>query len=124
MFSTLLPSVDEVIWLSGDGKSSISFEKSFRKASSETIVELFSLDLVVVVATIRALKVHGGHLLDNIDELNLEALKEGTKNLERHIENMKKYGLDVVVAVNHFTTDNQEEIDYLLSWCKERNYCW
>ncbi len=79
-------------------------------------------DLVVVVATIRALKVHGGHLLDNIDELNLEALKEGTKNLERHIENMKKYGLDVVVAVNHFTTDNQEEIDYLLSWCKERNY--
>ena len=79
-------------------------------------------DLVVVVATIRALKVHGGHSLDNIDELNIEALKEGSKNLERHLENMKKYGLNVVVAVNHFTTDNQEEIDFLLSWCKERNY--
>lgn len=78
--------------------------------------------LVVMVATIRALKVHGGQILDAIDELNLDALKSGVKNLKRHLENMKKYGLDVVVAINHFSFDHQEEIDYLVSWCKENDY--
>lgn len=78
--------------------------------------------LVVMVATIRALKVHGGQHLEQIDELNIDALKEGIKNLARHLENIKKFGLDVVVAVNHFACDHQEEIDYLISWCNEHAY--
>lgn len=78
--------------------------------------------LVVMVATIRALKVHGGQDLEKIDELNLNALEIGIKNLERHLENMKKFGLDVVVAVNHFASDQQEEIDWLINWCNVRHY--
>ena len=79
-------------------------------------------DLVVMVATIRALKVHGGQDLESIDELNIEALKVGVKNLERHLNNMKKYGLNVVVAVNHFEIDHQEEIDFLISWCHQHDF--
>ena len=79
-------------------------------------------NLVVMVATIRALKVHGGQDLDHIDELNLESLKVGVANLEQHLENIKKYHLDVVVAVNHFAFDHQEEIDFLVNWCKEHDY--
>ncbi len=78
--------------------------------------------LVVLVATIRALKVHGGQDLDQIDELNLVALKEGIKNLNQHLENIKKFGMDVVIAINHFSNDHEEEIELLSSWCKEHNY--
>jgi formate--tetrahydrofolate ligase len=79
-------------------------------------------NLVVMVATIRALKMHGGADLETISELNLDALKEGVKNLAQHLENIKKFGLDVVVAINHFATDNDEEVDYLENWCKENGY--
>jgi formate--tetrahydrofolate ligase len=78
--------------------------------------------LVVLVATIRALKSHGGQSLENIDELNLDALNEGIKNLNQHLENMKKFGMDVVIAINHFASDHQEEIELLSSWCKKHNY--
>lgn len=78
--------------------------------------------LVVMVATIRALKMHGGQELDSISELNLGALKEGIKNLEQHLENIKKFGMDVVVAINHFASDHEEEVSFLKNWCEEAGY--
>ena len=82
----------------------------------------FKPSLVVLVATIRALKMHGGQELDTIQDENIEALKEGIKNLNQHLENIKKFGMDVVVAINHFATDNQIEIDYLSKWCEDNGY--
>ncbi len=79
-------------------------------------------NLVVMVATIRALKMHGGQELENISSLNVEALKEGIKNLEQHLENIKKFGMDVVVAINHFNTDQDEEVNFLKSWCEAHSY--
>lgn len=78
--------------------------------------------LVVMVSTIRALKVHGGQNLENIDEESLSSLEKGMDNLKRHLENMKKYGLDVIVALNHFNTDTENEITYFKNWCEENNY--
>ena len=65
---------------------------------------------VVLVATIRALKMHGGVEKENLKLENLGALKKGLPNLKRHIENIKKFGLDLVVAINHFKTDTEEEV--------------
>ncbi|HUP88682.1 MAG TPA: formate--tetrahydrofolate ligase [Longimicrobiales bacterium] len=72
----------------------------------------------VVVATIRALKMHGGVAKADLGGENVDALKKGFTNLEKHIENLKKYGLPVIVAVNRFASDTQGEIDALLSACK------
>jgi formate--tetrahydrofolate ligase len=69
--------------------------------------------VVVIVATVKALKYHGGVEVASIKEENIEALRQGFKNLERHIENMHKFGLDVVVAINHFDSDFDSEIDLL-----------
>lgn len=79
-------------------------------------------NLVVMVATIRALKMHGGQDLERIEELNLNALNIGISNLKQHLENIKKFGMDVVVAINHFETDNEEEIEALRKWCIENEY--
>lgn len=79
-------------------------------------------DLVVMVATIRALKMHGGQSLEDISSLNIDALKEGVKNLKQHLENIQKFGLDVCVAINHFASDHQEEVDCLKKWCEDNNY--
>ena len=79
-------------------------------------------DLVVMVATIRALKMHGGQALENLTEENVEALKLGMSNLEQHLENIMKYGLKPVVAINHFSSDHQSEIDYLNKWCLDKGY--
>ena len=69
---------------------------------------------VVIVATIRALKMHGGVLKDDIKEENIEALKEGSKNLKKHINNVKNvFGLNCIVAINKFTTDTEKEIEVL-----------
>lgn len=68
-----------------------------------------SPNAVVIVATIRALKMHGGITKDNLTEPNVEALKKGLSNLGRHIENIKKFGLPMVVAINNFITDSEEE---------------
>lgn len=76
---------------------------------------------VVVVATIRSLKYNGGVEKDNLKEENLEALKLGFKNLEKHIENMQKYHLPVVVALNRFDFDTDAEINLLKELCKENN---
>ena len=75
-------------------------------------------DCVVIVATIRALKMHGGVKKEDLKNENLDALKKGLVNLERHINNTRKFGLPVAVAVNHFATDSEKEIDLLLNFCK------
>jgi len=78
--------------------------------------------LVVVVATIRALKMHGGVLKDNLKEENVEALMNGICNLEKHIENIKKYNLPYVVAINKFYTDTDNEISALMDWANKNNH--
>jgi len=72
---------------------------------------------VVLVATIRALKMHGGMEKENLKDENIESLKKGLPNLERHIENIKKFGLEVVVAINHFITDTDNEIKIIKDHC-------
>ncbi len=73
---------------------------------------------VVIVATIRALKMHGGVAKDDLKNENVEALKKGLVNLERHIENVKKFGLPVAIAVNHFIKDTDSEVKALIDFCK------
>ena len=82
----------------------------------------FKPDGVVVVATIRALKEHGGVPFEELTKPNVEALKKGIVNLQVHLENVKKYGLPVVVAINHFADDSQEEIETLTKWCEDNGY--
>ena len=72
---------------------------------------------VVLVATVRALKMHGGVAKDRLKEPNVEALAAGVANLQRHIRNVEKFGIVPVVAVNKFATDTAEELDWLLEWC-------
>ena len=72
---------------------------------------------VVIVATIRALKMHGGVAKDDLKNENVEALKKGLVNLERHIENVKKFGLPVAIAVNHFIKDTDSEVKALIDFC-------
>ena len=78
-------------------------------------------DCVVVVATIRALKMHGGLAKDELKKENVKALKKGLVNLERHISNVQKFGLPVAVAVNHFITDTEQEVKALVDYCKTLN---
>ncbi len=72
---------------------------------------------VVIVATIRALKMHGGVEKEDLKKENLDALKKGLPNLEKHINNMKKFGLELVVAINHFITDTSEEVKLVKDHC-------
>ena len=72
---------------------------------------------VVLVATIRALKMHGGVEKDDLNKENLDALKKGMPNLERHIQNIKKFGLEIIVAINHFTTDTDKEVKIIQEQC-------
>jgi len=78
-------------------------------------------DCVVVVATIRALKMHGGLAKDKLKKENVKALKKGLVNLERHISNVQKFGLPVTVAVNHFITDTEQEVKTIVDYCKTLN---
>ena len=77
-------------------------------------------DAVVLVATIRALKYNGGVAKADLSNENLEALKAGIVNLEKHIENLQKYGVPVVVTLNSFVTDTKAETDFVEQFCKER----
>lgn len=77
-------------------------------------------DAVVLVATVRALKYNGGIPKAELNEENLEALQKGIVNLEKHIENLQKYGVPVVVTLNSFITDTQAEISYVRNFCEER----
>jgi formate--tetrahydrofolate ligase len=72
---------------------------------------------VVLVATIRALRHHGGVKKENYNVQNLEAVKEGFKNLEKHIENIRKYNIEPVVAVNSFLSDTSEEVNFVIEKC-------
>ena len=74
---------------------------------------------VVIVATIRALKMHGGVAKDDLKTENVDAVEKGLINLERHIENIKKFGLPVAVAVNHFIKDTDDEVKALIKFCDE-----
>ena len=76
---------------------------------------------VVVVATIRALKMHGGVLKEDLNKENVDALMRGICNLEKHIENVKKYNLPLVVAINRFYSDTENEIAALTEWAKKNN---
>ena len=76
-------------------------------------------DLVVIVATVRALKLHGGVDKNELTKPNLEALEKGFENLKKHIENVKKYGVPLLVAINHFKDDTEEEIALLKEKCKK-----
>lgn len=78
-------------------------------------------DAVVLVATVRALKYNGGVAKADLNGQNMEALQKGIANLEKHIENLQKYGVPVVVTLNSFITDTQEEIAFVEDFCHERN---
>lgn len=78
-------------------------------------------DVAVVVATVRALKMNGGVAKDNLSEENLEALRAGSANLLRHLDNIAKYGVPAVVAINRFPTDTEAELELLRELCKEKN---
>lgn len=80
-------------------------------------------DAVVLVATIKALKYHGGVSKDKIFDSNLDALKAGLANLDKHYSNLKKFGVNVVVCLNKFNTDTEDEIQLLKKHCDERGYC-
>ncbi|MCD7751316.1 MAG: formate--tetrahydrofolate ligase [Lachnospiraceae bacterium] len=77
-------------------------------------------DAAVLVATLKALKYNGGVPKTDVSKPNMEALKKGIVNLEKHIENLQKFGVPVVVTLNVFTADTKEELDYVRAFCEER----
>ncbi len=81
----------------------------------------FEPDAVVVVATIRALKMHGGVAKDQLKEENVDAVKAGIQNLERHVNNIRKFGVEPVVALNAFIHDTEAEFEYVEQWAKSNN---
>ena len=78
-------------------------------------------DAVVLVATVRALKYNGGVPKTELNKENMDALQRGIVNLEKHIENLQKYGVPVVVTLNSFVTDTGKEISFVRDFCEERN---
>ena len=77
---------------------------------------------VVVVATIRALKQHGGIAFENLKEENVQAMLDGCANLAKHIDTVQKFNLPYIVAINEFATDTQAEVEALQNWCKENGH--
>ena len=75
---------------------------------------------VVIVASVKALMTHGGGILEDESTLTMDALKKGICNLDKHIENMSLYGVPVVVGINHFAQDTQEQMDFIRDHCKEK----
>ena len=114
---TALKLADYVITEAGFG-ADLGAEKFFdikcRKAGLKP-------DAVVLVATIRALKYNGGVAKADLGAENLEALKKGIVNLEKHIENLQKFGVPVVVTLNSFVTDTKAETDFVEKFCKDRD---
>ena len=78
-------------------------------------------DAVVLVATVRALKYNGGVAKTELSGENLEALQAGIVNLEKHIENLQRYGVPIIVALNSFVTDTEAEIEYVRKFCRDRD---
>ena len=79
-------------------------------------------DAVVIVATVRALKMHGGVEAEDLGEENVDAMLKGAENLAKHIDSITKFGVPYVVAINKFAKDTPSEVDALLSWCEENNH--
>ena len=77
---------------------------------------------VVIVATVRALKMHGGVEQTELDQENIEALLKGTENLAKHIESIKAFGVPYIVAINKFSKDTPKEVETLLNWCRENGH--
>jgi formate--tetrahydrofolate ligase len=111
---TALKLADYVVTEAGFG-ADLGAEKFFdikcRKAG-------LSPSVTVIVATVRALKMHGGVAKDGLKTENVEALKKGLANLGRHIENVKKFGVPIAVAVNHFISDTDAEVEAVKDYCK------
>lgn len=78
-------------------------------------------DAAVIVITVKAIKLHGGADVANLSEENVEALKLGVANVEKHIENIRKYNVPVTLALNIFTTDTEAELSFLEHWAEEQN---
>lgn len=79
-------------------------------------------DVAVIVATIRALKMHGGLAIDQLATEDVHALLQGTDNLARHLLNMKKFGVPALIALNRFSTDSDNEIQAIIKWAQENNH--
>ncbi|MCL1823910.1 MAG: formate--tetrahydrofolate ligase [Oscillospiraceae bacterium] len=110
---------DYVVTEAGFG-SDLGAEKFFDikcRAAGGTSASSLKPDCVVIVATIRALKYNGGILKTDLTTPDVEALKKGAINLSVHVENMKKFGVPVVVAINRFGTDSDAELDFLKEYC-------
>ena len=112
---TALKLADFVVTEAGFG-ADLGAEKFFdikcRKAGLEPAA-------TVIVATVRALKMHGGVAKEDLKKENVAALKKGLANLGRHIENVKKFGVPIAVAINHFVADTDAEVDAIKAFCKE-----
>lgn len=78
-------------------------------------------DAVVLVATVRALKYNGGVAKEDLNQENIDALSHGIVNLEKHIENLKKFGVPIVVTLNRFVTDSEAELTFVKNFCEERD---
>ena len=114
---TALKMADYVVTEAGFG-ADLGAEKFFNiKCRAANL----SPDCVVLVATIRALKYNGGVKKADLNTPNVDALKKGIVNLEKHIENVHKFGVPVVVTLNAFVTDSEEEIAFVKEFCEERN---
>lgn len=114
---TALKYADYVVTEAGFG-ADLGAEKFFdikcRKANLKP-------DAAVVVITVKAIKLHGGADVANLSEENVEALKLGVANVEKHIENIRKYNVPVTLALNIFTTDTENELAFLENWAQEQN---
>ena len=77
---------------------------------------------VVIVATIKALKMHGGANLEDLDKNDLECLEKGFDNLKKHYENIKKYNIPTIIAINKFSSDSEEELSLLFRMCEKEGY--
>ncbi len=114
---TALKLADVVVTEAGFG-ADLGAEKFFNiKCRSGNI----SPDLVVLVATVRALKYNGGQAKEELQYENLQALEKGIVNLDKHIENLEKFGLPVIVTLNRFVTDTEDEIKYVKEFCENLN---
>ncbi len=114
---TALKSADYVVTEAGFG-ADLGAEKFFDIKCRESGLKP---DVTVIVATIKALKYNGGVPKSDLATENVEAVKKGIVNLEKHIENVQKFGVPVVVTLNAFITDSEEEIAFVKQFCEERN---
>ena len=114
---TALKMADYVVTEAGFG-ADLGAEKFFDITCRESGLHP---DAAVIVATIKALKYNGGVPKTEVTIPNLEALKAGIVNLEKHIENVQKFGVPVIVTLNSFVTDTEEEVEFVKNFCEERD---